>query len=88
MPPDFNPSFQIPNWGWWIVLCFGESLGAAVALALKHPPAALVLRSPFTSLTDMGHLCYPLLRLRGADKPQPLEQVRAIARSLARRPIA
>lgn len=22
MPPDFNPSFQIPNWGWWIVLYF------------------------------------------------------------------
>jgi formate-dependent nitrite reductase membrane component NrfD len=19
MPPDFNPSYQIPNWGWWIV---------------------------------------------------------------------
>src|SRR5205823_13051473 len=42
---------------------FGESLGAAVAvaLALEHPPAALVLRSPFTSLTDMGRLSYPLL---------------------------
>ncbi len=42
---------------------FGESLGAAVAvaLALEHPPAALVLRSPFTSLTDMGRLYYPLL---------------------------
>jgi formate-dependent nitrite reductase membrane component NrfD len=22
MPPDFNPSFQTPNWGWWIVLYF------------------------------------------------------------------
>jgi formate-dependent nitrite reductase membrane component NrfD len=22
MPADFNPSFQIPNWGWWIVLYF------------------------------------------------------------------
>ena len=22
MPPDFNPSFQPPNWGWWIVLYF------------------------------------------------------------------
>jgi len=42
---------------------FGESLGAAVAvaLALEHSPAALVLRSPFTSLTDMGRLYYPLL---------------------------
>jgi fermentation-respiration switch protein FrsA (DUF1100 family) len=42
---------------------FGESLGAAVAvsLALERPPAALVLRSPFTSLTDMGRLYYPFL---------------------------
>jgi fermentation-respiration switch protein FrsA (DUF1100 family) len=33
---------------------FGESLGAAVALALavEHPPGALVLRSPFTSTVD------------------------------------
>ena len=22
MPPDFNPSFQVPGWGWWIVLYF------------------------------------------------------------------
>jgi uncharacterized protein len=42
---------------------FGESLGAAVAvgLAAEYPPAALVLRSPFTSLADMGRLYYPLL---------------------------
>ena len=42
---------------------FGESLGAAVAvsLAVDHPPAALVLRSPFTSLTDVGRFHYPVL---------------------------
>ncbi|GBE63719.1 hypothetical protein MFM001_01810 [Mycobacterium sp. MFM001] len=42
---------------------FGESLGAAVAvrLALESPPAALVLRSPFTSLVDVGRLHYPWL---------------------------
>ena len=42
---------------------FGESLGAAVAvrLALESPPTALVLRSPFTSLTDVGRLHYPWL---------------------------
>jgi fermentation-respiration switch protein FrsA (DUF1100 family) len=41
----------------------GESLGAAVAVALaaEAPPWALVLRSPFTSLTDVGKLHYPLL---------------------------
>jgi formate-dependent nitrite reductase membrane component NrfD len=22
MPPDFNPAFQVPNWGWWIVCYF------------------------------------------------------------------
>ena len=42
---------------------FGESLGAAVAvsLAAEHPPAALVLRSPFTSLADIGRFHYPVL---------------------------
>ncbi len=42
---------------------FGESLGAAVAveLAAAHPPSALVLRSPFTSMTDIGRFHYPLL---------------------------
>lgn len=42
---------------------FGESLGAGVAasLALRRPPAALVLRSPFTSLADMGREHYPFL---------------------------
>jgi fermentation-respiration switch protein FrsA (DUF1100 family) len=44
---------------------FGESLGSgvAVALAVEQPPAALVLRSPFTSLLDMGRLHYPFLPL-------------------------
>jgi uncharacterized protein len=42
---------------------FGESLGAAVAvtLAVEQPPSALILRSPFTSLSDMGRVHYPLL---------------------------
>lgn len=41
----------------------GESLGAAVALelALQHPPAGLVLRSPWTSIRDMGRLHYPFV---------------------------
>jgi uncharacterized protein len=45
---------------------FGESLGAAVAveLAVHRPPAALVLRSPFTSLADVGVLHYPWLPVR------------------------
>ena len=42
---------------------FGESLGAGVAvgLAAEQPPAALVLRSPFTSLSDVGSAHYPFL---------------------------
>jgi hypothetical protein len=42
---------------------FGESLGTgvAVALAAEHPPAALVLRSPFPSLVAVGRTHYPFL---------------------------
>jgi hypothetical protein len=42
---------------------FGESLGAAVALrlAVERPPAALVLRSPFASLAEVGRVHYPVL---------------------------
>ncbi len=42
---------------------FGESLGAAVAVALatEHPPSALVLRSPFTSMADIARVHYPFL---------------------------
>jgi fermentation-respiration switch protein FrsA (DUF1100 family) len=45
---------------------FGESLGSAIAveLATEFAPAALVLRSPFTSLTDVGQHHYPFLPVR------------------------
>jgi fermentation-respiration switch protein FrsA (DUF1100 family) len=45
------------------LLYYGESLGAAVvtALAAKHPPAGLVLRSPFTDLPAAGREHYPFL---------------------------
>lgn len=45
------------------VVYFGESLGAAVAveLATARPPAALILRSPFTSLPDAAAVHYPFL---------------------------
>lgn len=45
---------------------FGESLGTAVAaeLAVEHPPAALILRSPFTSLADVGAHHYAWLPVR------------------------
>ena len=42
------------------IVYLGESLGTGVVseLALTHPPAALVLRSPFTSLADAGRAAY------------------------------
>jgi len=48
------------------LLYFGESLGCAVVaeLATAHPPAALVLRSPFTDLAAVGRRHYPFLPVR------------------------
>ncbi len=48
------------------LIYFGESLGAAVVteLATEHPPAALVLRSPFTDLAAVGEKHYPFLPVR------------------------
>ncbi len=42
------------------IIYFGESLGSGVTvpLAVKHPPAALVLDSPFTSAADVGQHAY------------------------------
>ena len=48
------------------VAYLGESLGSALAsgLAAEHPPAALILRSPFPSLVEVGKLHYPFLPVR------------------------
>jgi len=45
------------------IIYYGESLGTgiAVALAAERAPAALILRSPFTSLVDVGRAHYPFL---------------------------
>lgn len=45
---------------------FGESLGGGVVtdLAIDHPPAALVLRSPFTELADVAADQVPYLPVR------------------------
>lgn len=44
-------------------LYLGESLGTGVvaALAASHPPAGMLLRSPFTSLAAVGAVHYPWL---------------------------
>jgi len=48
------------------LIYFGESLGGAVVtdLALEHPPAGLLLRSPFTELAAVGQEHYPILPVR------------------------
>jgi uncharacterized protein len=48
------------------LLYFGESLGAAVVteLATQHPPAGLILRSPFVDLASVGAVHYPFLPVR------------------------
>lgn len=45
---------------------FGESLGAGVvsALASEHPPAGMLLRSPFTDLAAVAAVHYPWLPVR------------------------
>lgn len=64
----------------------GESLGAAVAVATAEhrPPAALVLRSPFTSLPDVASVHYPFLptSLLLWDEYPNVETIRQIATPL------
>ena len=64
------------------IVYFGESLGTAVAvdLAVEHPPAALVLRSPFTSMADVGQDHYPFLpvRLLLRDRFVTIDQIQRI----------
>jgi uncharacterized protein len=48
------------------IIIFGRSLGGGVAswLAQKHLPAALILESTFTSISDMAALIYPYLPVK------------------------
>lgn len=54
------------------LLYYGESLGAAVVteLATEHPPAGLVLRSPFEDLASVASVHYPLLPVRALLRDQ------------------
>jgi uncharacterized protein len=65
------------------IVYFGESLGAAVVaeLAAEHPPAGLVLRSPFVDLGSVGAQHYPYLPVRFLlrDRYPLAEQVTRIA---------
>lgn len=76
MPPDFNPSFQVPNWGWWIVLYFfagGLTGGVYFAAAWLDLFGDQVDRAA----VRLGHiLAFPLIILCSvfliADLGQPL----------------
>ncbi|MET0235789.1 MAG: alpha/beta fold hydrolase [Kibdelosporangium sp.] len=48
------------------LIYYGESLGCAVVteLATEHPPAGMLLRSPFTDLAATGQEHYPFLPVR------------------------
>ena len=76
MPADFNPSFQVPNWGWWIVLYFffgGVTGGVYFAAAWLDLFGDLNDRATMR----LGHvLAFPLIILCAAllivDLGQPL----------------
>jgi fermentation-respiration switch protein FrsA (DUF1100 family) len=61
---------------------FGESLGTAVAttLAAEHPPAAMILRSPFVSLVALGEIHYPGLPVRWLlrDRFESIDHIRHV----------
>jgi uncharacterized protein len=64
------------------LIYFGESLGAAVVVELstEHPPAGLVLRSPFTDLAAVGQVHYPFLPVGALlrDRYKLVEHIRRV----------
>jgi pimeloyl-ACP methyl ester carboxylesterase len=62
------------------LIYFGESLGTGVVteLAGEHPPAGIVLRSPFAGLAELARVHYPYLpaRLLLRDRYPVAERVR------------
>ncbi|HEU5472899.1 MAG TPA: alpha/beta hydrolase [Actinophytocola sp.] len=54
------------------LICFGESLGAAViaGLAAERPCAGVLLRSPFADLASVGSVHYPFLPVRALLKDE------------------
>ena len=65
------------------LLYYGESLGAAIVtrLASEHPPAGLVLRSPFVDLASVGRIHYPFLPVRALlrDRYPLVEQLATVS---------
>jgi uncharacterized protein len=62
------------------IVYFGESLGAAVALglAIEKAPAALILRSPFTTLREVASVHYPVLPRLLTDRYPSIDRIRAV----------
>jgi fermentation-respiration switch protein FrsA (DUF1100 family) len=62
------------------LVLYGESLGTGVAtqLATQHPTCALILQSPFTSLTKLARFHYPWLPLAPWDKYDSLSRIKQI----------
>jgi pimeloyl-ACP methyl ester carboxylesterase len=48
------------------LIYYGESLGTGVAiqLAKSHPPTAMILEAPFTSITDLAAKQFPIFPIR------------------------
>ena len=68
------------------IIIFGRSLGGGVAtwLAQKKKPAALVIESTFTSITDIASSLYPYMpvRLLGRIRYENIERIDAISSPL------
>ncbi len=62
------------------VVVYGESLGTGVAtkVATQYSVCALVLQSPFTSLTSVARYHYPWILLRPWDKFDSLSRIKQI----------
>lgn len=62
------------------IVVYGESLGTGVAtkVATQYSVCALVLQSPFTSLTSVARYHYPWILLRPWDKFDSLSRIRQI----------
>lgn len=62
------------------MILFGESLGSGVAtqLALNHSVCAVVLLSPYTSMTDLARYHYPWVWLKPWDRFESLKKISRI----------
>lgn len=62
------------------IALYGESLGSGVAtkLGVEYPVCAVILQSPYTSLTDMTRFYYPFMLLKPWDRFDSFERIQSI----------